>query len=257
MLNKFLHPRFIARQLYRLLVIWPFEMIVFALFFVRDFFPISQKEGSQIYFLVTSVVYFSEKRLTYSGTRSIYSPEERIQQTIETVNSIRKKVPSAKIIILEAGQKEDIPAFTAEADQYLYIGKDFFVRKAVDSRFKSLGEVAMLMAYKTYLPNDAKMYFKISGRYVLNDDFVLSSWLTNSFKFFSIRNDFVSTRLYSFSGAVVHEWFRSLIKSLPYLVLDYPIEFLLYKWVPKKLQETVAVAGVSGCDATTGKGVKE
>jgi hypothetical protein len=257
MFHKKTKFNFILRQGYRLLVIWPYEIIIFLFYFVFGFFIRPIKNGKNVYFIITSVIYFSEKGLSYSSVRSTYSPNERIAQTVETINSIKNLAPGAKIILLEAGQKNDLPELKNLVDNYIFLGNDKIVRCAVDSKFKSLGETIMLLKAKKYLPDDAKLFIKISGRYILNENFDLTYWFTDWFKFYFIRGDFVSTGVYSFSGQMIGEWRKALVKSLPYLFLDYPVEFMLYKGIPKKLQEKIAVAGVRGTDATNNAEINE
>ena len=49
--------------------------------------------------LITSKIYVSNKPLTYINTRSIYSSEQRLNQTLETINSIKKYIPNYFIVL--------------------------------------------------------------------------------------------------------------------------------------------------------------
>jgi hypothetical protein len=207
-------------------------------------------------FIITSLIYCREKKLTYAASRSVFSPEERYQQTVRTIESIRAQVPQAKIMLVEAGLKDDPFNVRNLVDNFCYIGDSWLVRLACDSRFKSLGEVVMLLYGRTFLPL-AERYFKMSGRYYLNDDFNLVSWQSGEIMFHYIRSDFISTRLYAFSHQARLVWEAALWRGLPYLLLDYPIEYILARFTPQSLITAVTVVGVSGADATNGVQVKE
>ena len=252
------HPwRFCARQLYRSLVIFPFEFIVSVCgwLYVRST-PETVNASVGTCFVVTSLIYCNDRPLTY-GVRSHFLAEERATQTLATIRSIRQYAPGAVIVLIEAGLREDIPEeIKKSADRYVYVGNKIIVRATCDSRFKSLGETTLLLVGQRFLPQ-AKQYVKMSGRYWLNEEFNLSAWHGKNFTFYYIRPDFISTRLYRFSARATRHWRLALIKSLPYLFLDYPIEYLLQKCIPNSCIDTVHRVGVSGFDGVTGTDIKE
>ncbi len=252
-LNNFLsNPfSFLARQLYRVLFIFPYEIIVSAV----SFFTLNEKlndgKPSSYCFLITSVIYSKEnKKVTYGGARSIFTPEERMQQTAHTIATIRQKAPQAKVVLIEAGLR-DLPADLQEkADQYLYLGDKKLVRLACDSTFKSLGETSMLLYTLKYLKQEADFYFKISGRYFLSDEFDLNSWSDGGFVLHFMQDDYISTRLYGFRKEMMKTWKAALIKGLPFAFIGYAIENTLVKFIPKKFTRRINRLGVSGLSAT-------
>lgn len=252
------HPfRFIGRQLYRVFIILPYEAVVGVVAWIvlskNNTNTVAEVETC---IFVTSLIYVKDRKLTY-GVRSVFNAEKRAEQTLATIKSIRERAPAATIVLIEAGLREDIPAAVrAAADTYIYVGGSKLVRLACDSPFKSLGETVLLLAGYKALPN-AKRYFKMSGRYWLNNEFNQAAWQGDNFSFYYIRTDFISTRLYSFSIAAKRRWRFALIKSLPYLFLDYPIEFLLPKFVAAKYITKINRVGVSGLDGVTGAEIKE
>lgn len=52
-------------------------------------------------FLITSKIAPSETPLAHTARRGIFSPEERLTQTLGSIASIRAKVPDALIVLLE------------------------------------------------------------------------------------------------------------------------------------------------------------
>ncbi|MEK7172995.1 MAG: hypothetical protein AAB740_03385 [Patescibacteria group bacterium] len=253
------HPlSFLARQVYKIVLVRPFQLVVSIIGLFYSDQPLKNIEEVSYCFIITSVIYNKQKELSYASTRSVYNPEERAVQTLKTITSIKEKVPSAKIILVESGLQSNLPLELAkQVDQYLYLGNKFFVRLACDSKFKSLGEAVMLLSALKLIKFNAELFFKISGRYFLDENFDINSWQSGLFKFFYIRNDFVSTRLYSFGKQMMRVWQLALIKGLPLMLLDYPVEHILARLVPKKYIQTVDKVGVMGADATSGKIVKE
>ena len=51
--------------------------------------------------LITSVINTPKKPLSYSNVRSVFTREERYEQTKKTIQSIREKIPNYKIMIVE------------------------------------------------------------------------------------------------------------------------------------------------------------
>jgi hypothetical protein len=207
-------------------------------------------------FIITSVIYFKNKPLSYSNSRSIYSPQERINQTILTINSIKKKIPEAKIIFLEGGLSSKISNdLISKIDRYIYMGNIKIVRWLIDSKFKSCGEAIMLLLIKFDILKDSEFILKISGRYFLNDNFNIEIWNKNFTC--KVYNNTISTRLYGFSYNYIKKWKWILIKSLPYLFLGYSIEKTMFKFLYKKETNIINTLGVEGFVAPFGKIIKE
>ncbi|HYE59969.1 MAG TPA: hypothetical protein VEA18_02185 [Candidatus Kapabacteria bacterium] len=250
------HPvRFFLRQLYKMVVILPYHAVLAVRYFFKK--PIQEvppKLGTC--FIITSLIYCTQKKLTYAPTRSVYGAEERYRQTLQTIESIRVRFPEATIVCIEAGLEKSPFDLEKHVDVFLYVGARPLVRYACDSRFKSLGEVIMLLTALKSIPSSQR-YFKISGRYFLNDFFQRTEWEKGSIIYHFIRPDFISTRLYSFTSSAKLVWEKALWYGLPYLFLDYPVEYILARFTPSSAVTAVESVGVSGVDATNGKEVKE
>jgi hypothetical protein len=135
-------------------------------------------------FVVTSSIQPREGRFTYSQTRSHFSPEERLRQTIFTVNSIRNAVPDAKIVLFDTSNDYNEYKFLFP----IYFGVDYVPIKEVSGEVfetvnthtnKSLCECLLLKTYmeqfKTEV-NECDYFIKATGRY-----------------FYSYINDFFNT----------------------------------------------------------------
>ena len=132
---------------------------------------------SRYAFLITSAV---------NTKFGVYSNEERLGQTLATISGVRKNVPDAKIIVLEMGAipltAEQSMAITGLADNLITFSDDPAVTGLYHSTdnwdvVKNVTEVmcfqnALKKLYvETTVLHDVQRIFKLSGRYLLNDNF--------------------------------------------------------------------------------------
>ena len=114
----------------------------------------------------------------------VFKTEERIQQTIDTIASIRARVPDAVIALLEmAGE-----SLTAEQQEVLQPHVDILINFSNDVMVKEIYknpnwdvvksstemmcfESAIRILNKNHLFDDVTRVVKVSGRYLLNEDF--------------------------------------------------------------------------------------
>lgn len=205
-------------------------------------------------FVVNSCINVSYKPLSYSNSRSLFSAEERAKQTGKTIESIREKVPGAEIILVESGTSCDLPFNVNElADRYIYAGDNFFVRICADSPFKGLGEAVSLISI-IGLIDKSSYVFKLSGRYFLNDNFLLNQWISDDKITFKFQNkDYISTVLYSVPYSKLGWWLFALFSCIPLLLLNRSIEYCLFRFIPKNFIHRIDDMGVSGYVAIDGE----
>jgi hypothetical protein len=106
--------------------------------------------------------------------RSIFSSEERFQQTIKTIESIKLKIPDAFIVLIEGS---DFPIPTSLVD-HVYKINDENVINIINGQNKSLGELSLVLNFldspefeKIIIDHSFVTFNKISGRYFLTDNF--------------------------------------------------------------------------------------
>lgn len=178
-------------------------------------------------FLVGSAInHFKEDDL------SAFKAEERFQQTLDTIQSIKDKVPDAYILIYEASQtsikKEYKDKFIEQSNLFLEFGNDIYIKTLYEnldtnpdkfSFVKSMLECRCLELVLEYMMehnvfNDVTRIFKLSGRYKLNEYFDIedykSKFLINKYvmKYYDYRERFeemddVYTTLYGCKGNIV------------------------------------------------------
>ena len=207
-------------------------------------------------FLITSVINTGFNPWTYTGIRSIYTPEQRLDQTLnETISSIRSYSPSSKIFLIECSKlsQEDEEKLKNACDYYLNVYKDEEVRKAcLDSNKKGYGEVMLTLRALEYIKNnniEFKRLFKISGRYYLTKNFKESNFSCSLYTF----NNKNSTVLYSVPYSRIEEFQGKMnhIKTEYEKSSSLGLENILPKIDPKETIPVLGVAGLVAIDHTT------
>jgi len=178
-------------------------------------------------FLVGSALnHFSEDTLSH------FSKKERFEQTLKTIESIRKKVPNSYILIYEVSETSISDDYKKklikESDLFLECKDDVYIKNLylnlhndpIKFTFvKSMLECRALQIVLNYMMehncfNDVTRVFKLSGRYLLNDNFNIddykTNFLTNKYvmKYFDYEERFqnmddIYTTLYGCKGSIV------------------------------------------------------
>ena len=147
--------------------------------------------------IITSKIIVSEQNFSYCKNRSVYSKEERFSQTLETIKSIKNNIKNYFIILFDNSYffdknklvklKESVDLFINNSDDSdLNIYTNFY-------EYKSFGEMSQLLRvyelYLKYINFDAiKSLYKISGRYIINNNFDYSIF-NNSSNIIKKNND--------------------------------------------------------------------
>lgn len=132
-------------------------------------------------FIVPSVINPVQSPLSYYHLRSVFTPEQRYQQTLAQLVSIREKVPDSYIVMIEASViPEEMKAnLRSKVDLFLDASQDGKVRQATDSIAKGHGEVAQLLFYLDSdhfreIKQHCVTVSKFGGRIKMSDDYVFS-----------------------------------------------------------------------------------
>lgn len=216
---------------------------------------ICPKKKQDYLFLITSTINPIAKLYGHDNQkRSDFDPDSRFRQTIETIRSIRSKVPQATIILLENSDVGDQfrRSLELECTSVRYFSNDPVARFFRDSNNKGSGEAYMLIkALKNIQINGNSSLFKISGRYKLSESFNLASLSCEKFNFVRV-NGSISTRLYFVPGAMRQLYLRQLISSLIATIFGVSLEDVIGRglkssdviYVPK-----IGVTGYIGIDS--------
>ena len=155
--------------------------------------------------------------LSYIDTRSVFTHEERYAQTIETIKSVRSKIPNSIICLVECSK------FTDDQHEYISSLVDHFInlfdntelRSKIYGKSKSLGEGTMTIAALQYILSNKLDYtslYKISGRYWLSESFSLDDANLNIVKPIDGNQSNISTALYKINRPT-SEKFLDFLKS--------------------------------------------
>lgn len=193
--------------------------------------------------IVTSVIKCSEGPLSYTDTRSVFTKEERLEQTIKTIASIRSFIPNSEVILLELGQEYvENERIKRLVDQYIDLSKDKSVRFFVDSKYKGLGEIFGIMKginrIKKY-----DFYVKISGRYFLTKN-IPDTFFKDGFGFIKQKGSY-STRFYVVGGNFFSRYKKILKICLIFTVLR-SIEKIFYIFIQSKWVYNLENIGIEG-----------
>lgn len=123
-----------------------------------------------------------------NATFSIYNPEQRMSQTLHTIESIRDNIPGAEITLLEVSvpglSAEQESRLTSQVKNYVSLSEDeniVFLQNNLDRKdvVKNMTEAMALrrlcdVAMENKWFADSKRVMKISGRYWLTKNFDLS-----------------------------------------------------------------------------------
>ena len=190
--------------------------------------------------IITSKIIVSNNKLTYIDTRSIYTKEERLQQTINTIYSIKKNFSNYYIILVD----------NSNFDEYCYNKLnnlvDIFINIVDNNEYnyftdidkqKGSGDLYQLnIALKYIIDNNLKFnnIFKLSGRYIINSTFNISDY-NNDYNIFK-KNLNVTDREYIYTSFFkiyfsnineIYDLNKYLIKNITGKKID--IETMLYK----------------------------
>jgi len=198
---------------------------------------------------------------------SIHSPQERFEQTLETIQSIRSKVPNSIIWITESSP-ESLPK---EYSNQLITLSDFYIEnhddEVIQQLYQNLNQCpekfdfgksllesrSLFNTFVQIKPLEFNRAFKLSGRYTLNNDFNISDYesrILNDHYVFQVHhmgNDIydllygikgqVTTGLWSFHKSLLDETIDLYHRCFSYMdtMMSYTggidIEHSIYKFI--------------------------
>jgi hypothetical protein len=172
--------------------------------------------------LITSKIYVSDKKFSYIDKRSIYTSKQRFEQTIETITSIRINIPNSYIILF------DNSIFDNNYKKILENNVDTFINITDDEtlnfytnhyEYKAFSDITQQLSFynsffKNVDMNSFQNFFKISGRYSINDNFNFNNF-DNQYNIFKkntevLDRDYYYTCFYKLNSNILNEYFIKL-----------------------------------------------
>lgn len=202
--------------------------------------------------LITSVINPSKNPLSYISTRSIFDTNQRFEQTMNTIKSLRHMIPDLKIFLIETSNLSDQQELLLknQVDYYLNLINDKNIVERTSSISKSMGEGTQTIKALEFLI-DSKLefnnFFKISGRYWLNDKFDFNNFKDEKIIFKKINEGNYNTCFYKIPKRYINKFYYDLIKSENSFqnCEGYEVIFsrILDKYEEKQKIETIGIEG--------------
>jgi hypothetical protein len=227
-------------------------------------------------FIVTSAI---------NSKFGIYKPEQRLEQTLATIQCLRERVPECKIIVMECtgvnltaeqeaaleATSDELYDFTSDPDvQQLYHSTDNWDIVKNVTEIMCFGRLLKYAKFEGDLTGYDRIH-KMSGRYLLNNEFDLRVYEDNPdkiiigpkhksqfpFEVTGIELQYMA-RLWSWPGRLTDEVIKVYDDSLLYISQRMraggyaDIEHVLYKFLPTEHVKEIAKLGVEGNIAPNG-----
>lgn len=170
--------------------------------------------------LISSIIDSPNKKLANNVTRSVFTKQQRYEQTKLTIQSIRKYIPNVSIMIVECSDltSEEKEYFESHCDYLLNLYDNIKVRENVYSSSKSQCETTQIINALEYIVSKQIEFdnlFKISGRYQLNSEFNYNLFENNQVVVKAIQNNKnnIFTALYKIPNKMLSSYIEFLIQS--------------------------------------------
>jgi hypothetical protein len=202
-------------------------------------------------FIITSVICTSTAAWSYTNERSCFNHQERFEQTLNSIASIKKYSPSSKILLVECSP------LTTNMTNELIKNVDYFIqtydnediRQAChESNKKGFGEVKKLEFVCKYITDNKiafRRLFKLSGRYFLNESFDNTKFADDKYTFRTYPSC-ICTVLYSVPYSLFSNFTEQIIYCCGFYKTNLPTgleTFLPYRCMPRYHIEQLGVSG--------------
>ena len=196
--------------------------------------------------IITSKIIVSNNKFDYINNRSIYTKEQRLEQTLETIKTIKQYIPNYFIILLDNSNlnQNDSNLIKSTVDVFLNPVEDMNLKYYTDEcLYKAYGELNQTKLILDFINNfidnnifEIENLFKISGRYLINNNFNYSNFncQNNIFKINeNIKNrKYYYTSFYKISNInftdysnVIYSLTNEIKNTNKYNNLDYEVFF--------------------------------
>jgi len=188
--------------------------------------------------LITSLINPPDLPFSYINKRSIYTSETRFEQTKKTIESVKKNIPEYYIIFIEASliSEHQTEYFQNNTNYFVNLFQNQRVMHNINSMSKALGECTLIQTAIDYIVEqklDYKNFFKLSGRYWINEKFNYDSFNNDYIIVKKINNDInnIVTILYKLPKNLLTEWYNFINNSKEDLLNCIGAEVLFARFV--------------------------
>ena len=175
--------------------------------------------------MITSKIYVSTKPFSYIKNRSIYSKDDRYNDTFDTIRSIRQYIPNSFILLYDNSHftNTEYHEIKNVVDCFINIHNDetvnYLTNNSIHKVFGEISHTYKMLEYldKYYAGMQIKNIFKITGRYVIDERFQYAQYDTDESIF--KQNSDVTDRAYYFTcfykiGSEHMEFYKEIITEV-------------------------------------------
>lgn len=208
-------------------------------------------------FVIPSVIAPCAAPLDYTSVRSVFTPEQRLEQTIGSIESIRNYTDE-KILLIECSNHTniglDISILNQLVDTFVDLSLDSNILSVCNSPNKSWAEIQMLHRALSFIPVNERIY-KLSGRYFLLETFDKNKFDRGDISA-KIFHDGLPPRccgvVYSMKDRDTYGDFTSYCISKYNMSRHVSMEDMLYAWACNKNFNVLSSIDAGGSIAVSG-----
>lgn len=148
------------------------------------------------FILITSILKPPDTPFTYSKKRSVFTSDERFDQTKKTITEARKKIPDVTIMLIEASKLTDKQnTYFKQNTDLFYNLIDTDLIEHIYSKHKAKAEFTQIRFgltkfFELYGSSSKYVhFFKQCGRYYFNDKFIYEQYDNNNIVAKKINNN--------------------------------------------------------------------
>ena len=186
--------------------------------------------------MVSSLIKITDAPLNYTHTRSVYTHQERFDQTLNTFATVRKHIPNCKICLIDCSE------FSEEETKILKEQCDYFINLIDNQELnhtlryspaKALCEALQTSFVIKFINENnicIKNFFKITGRYWLNDEFDYSIFdnENNVCRLHPTYIDWVLSSFYKLNADGMQKLYETINDPNNLKMLDSPISYEIF-----------------------------
>lgn len=178
-------------------------------------------------------LFFISSAINAPAGMSIYSPEQRLEQMVKTLESVKEKMPNSEIWVYDSSPyvlTENQSSTMARYAKVLYTGSDPMINAFSLAGKKSVAEgISTAETIKYFIhgksPEDTyRRIYKLSGRYWLNENFKPGLEHTNSYVFTKKHPSWLPIDIQNALG--VYHLFNVRLWHMDYSLIDNYMETL-------------------------------
>jgi hypothetical protein len=151
--------------------------------------------------VINSKLIVSQNKFNYVNKRSIYTFEERLEQTINTIKSIKKYIQNPYIIIFDNSELDEkhILIIKNMVDKFINIYNNdlcnYYTNECIYKAYGELSQLNLICEELKKINLNVNNVFKISGRYCINDTFKYFIYNNNN-NIFKLNNNVINRKYY-------------------------------------------------------------